>query len=689
MADETLPISADEPDTVGRARLTTGQRIALAALLLLGLVLRGWNLGGIPLWVDEAESAINALTIQQHGVPIDRYLDLPIFENVLTEPWPGHPEYEFRDSSYSDRGVAIYHGWLPLYSIAASEVLFGVRPDVDVNARAVVHDVDAVVRRTIAPRVPAVLYGMLFLTLLFVAAREMYGTDAGFAALLFGAIAEPLVLAGRQARYYSPTLAFSVACCLLTWRVYRHGRLRDFLIAGVLFGALFHTHILSFFILCGAFVLVLPWVVRRPGWFTGLAGMGLVMAALVVPWVIGTGFLRQVSHVPPARTMLTFPADLLSYPLHRIEFTLVAILSLAWVAAVAIQGRKMPVRFRSPVEGHGFVFVFLIAWGGIALLAFTFLVPAASYFIKRLSLSVMGPGVLLTAIFAAAAARAIAPRRSVLIASAGAAAMLVIGRMVPTQWPYAPVRETPQHELLGFLREQTFAPDARLYATPNDHLTLQYLTGLPFQCVAPVRKTFLDAWPGEVVIVEPVSPYINVNVHALHKVAGQDGIGLSETLVQAWRDELTSGLVRREIAGRVAEVRPPLGELPPWASRYLDEQKEITARLILGGHSPTRENAAVFRGQPMAHWGEWWPIFFYRFVDWPGRARENLNYAARARTATAHVLRTSGWVVLRCPPLGEVATTRAVAPSLDSDGRTATMSAPPATTAPATPNPQP
>ena len=54
--------------------------------LLVGLTIVigvGLRLAGIDnhnLWVDEAESSINGLSILQHGVPIDQYLGLPIYE---------------------------------------------------------------------------------------------------------------------------------------------------------------------------------------------------------------------------------------------------------------------------------------------------------------------------------------------------------------------------------------------------------------------------------------------------------------------------------------------------------------------------------------------------------------------------------------------------------------------------------
>src|SRR5437773_7052099 len=125
--------------------------IIFTLILVLGLWLRGSELAKTPPAGDEAESALNALTILESGVPRGEYLGIPIYENVLTEPWPGNREYEFRDSSYSDRGVSIYHGWLPLYSMAASFKVFGVPPDEPAtsgNLR-VRHDDDAIRRRVI------------------------------------------------------------------------------------------------------------------------------------------------------------------------------------------------------------------------------------------------------------------------------------------------------------------------------------------------------------------------------------------------------------------------------------------------------------------------------------------------------------------------------------------------------------
>src|SRR5262245_27152644 len=99
----------------GTIRLKALNGAVLLSCVVLGVMLRVSFVNSRPLWVDEAESGINALTILERGYPSDRYLGLPIYENVLISTTPDSEEYEFRDSSYSTRGMAIYHGWLPLY----------------------------------------------------------------------------------------------------------------------------------------------------------------------------------------------------------------------------------------------------------------------------------------------------------------------------------------------------------------------------------------------------------------------------------------------------------------------------------------------------------------------------------------------------------------------------------------------
>src|SRR5438067_1602706 len=89
-------------------------------------------------------------------------------------------EYEFRDSSYSAKGLAIYHGWLPLYAMAASMEAFGVMPDrLTPGELKVQHTDDQIRRRVIAARFPSLIFGVAFMLFLYLAGREMFGADAG------------------------------------------------------------------------------------------------------------------------------------------------------------------------------------------------------------------------------------------------------------------------------------------------------------------------------------------------------------------------------------------------------------------------------------------------------------------------------------------------------------------------------
>lgn len=89
-------------NTMAAAKDPGGGRLvalAVAVFVIVGLGLRVSWMCQSTLWCDEAETAINALTILETGVPGSYYLGIPIFENTLTEPWPESAEYEFRDSS--------------------------------------------------------------------------------------------------------------------------------------------------------------------------------------------------------------------------------------------------------------------------------------------------------------------------------------------------------------------------------------------------------------------------------------------------------------------------------------------------------------------------------------------------------------------------------------------------------------
>ena len=630
-----------------RARRGWGLAIFLL-ILTLGVWMRGHNLSATPPTGDESESAINALTILQTGVPRGEYLGLPIYENVLTEPWPGNVEYEFRDSSYSNRNLAIYHGWLPLYTMAASFKAFGVVPDEPSNDLRVRHDDVEIHRRVVAARLPSIVFGGLFLVFLFLAGYEMAGTDAALAAMLVGAIGRPFVFMGREARYHAATMALSTACCWAIWRVYRQGRWTDYLVAALCLVLLFYTHLLAFSVACLMLATLMPAAVTRdPRAVVKLVACGGIVSATTIPWLFASGFLSQRAHIPPARTLLTMPLDLIWYPLLNIPYLLLPLAVLVWLIVAYVLRRRLPARLIDPLRDHRRAILFLLAWIAVGMLAFTFLIPAASYFYKRLTLAVMGPGVVWGAVVAAATARAWRPGWSVVVAPAAFALVVAAGNMA-NFWFFERPDPMDAYVAIDRLRQMNLAQGTKIYCTPNDQLSLTFLSGLPVQSVAPVRKDFIDRYPGPVLLIDSTRPYGILDADDVLALAKRHDYAMSRAEASRLAAPLVMKLMYDELRARGANV-DPIGDDPALAEQgeaFLRDRlrRDLDAFRRRGCNSP------LLRGYDLHTWADWWPLFFYRFVETDARMGDKLNYAERIRSARAQILPTA-WVFYHCPPL--------------------------------------
>jgi len=646
-------MNAAEP--LGEDHLARARRLelgAVLAILVLGVVLRLWHLDEGVLFIDEAESSLNALTILEHGVPTDAYLGLPLFENTLTEEWPGHPEYEFRDTSYSSRGFAIYHGWLPLYAIAGSLALAGIEPDPIVSPPRVLHDDAEIHARIRAARMPSVWFGGLFLVAIYLTGRALHGREAGLCAMLAAALAPRCIWLAQQARYYSAALAFGALAgwCLL--QVHRHGRWRDFALAGLVFVLLFHSSSLAFALLVLASLPLWPGILRhaRAGAKGGLA-LGVVALGLV-PWMLWTGYFENVRRIPMARELLAFPADYLVYVRERAGELAVGTLLCGLLGGALWMRRRLPARWSEPLAGVRLPLLFLAWWTVSSYLGFQLLVPAASCSMARLSHVLIVAPLLLVGLALAVAARGLAPgelRASVLALGATLAALAGSDNLLRRQ-QRNPHEENAVFELVEHLRGLELAPDARLYALPYQHFCLAFYTGLPVQSIAPVRAEFLDAYPGEVLVIECATRVVPPRWESLQRLARAEGVALDDADAQAWAPRLYGMLVRAAARPLVSALVPETPQVPqpPWVAPVLAGLAEETAHNGQGRYDYALDNPALFRRHTPMTLAEFWPAFFYAFVDPEGRRGESANYARRAREAEACVL-DSGWLVLRCP----------------------------------------
>jgi len=645
--------------------------VVALVVIAYGFSMRAENLTIKRFWVDEAESTINAFTILQHGYPTDSYLGLPIFENTLTQPWPGHPEYEFKDTSYSDRGMAVYHAWLPLYSIAMSLSAFDVLPN-DVRIPfAIQRTWDEMTRMEYAARFPAVLLGTLLIGVLFVGAWTMYGQDAAWAALILGASSKRLIEFSQQARYYSATSLFSTVCCIMVWRIWRRGTWLDYVGGAVAFGLLFHTHIVTFTIACATFAVFLPFLPRTKETLVRLATFSVIVLVTTLPWLIGTGFLTHADKIPKAFHYLDFPQDFLTLPAARPHLT--AILASAILLMVvgvilslldhrlahrmgdAYQLRRDQVaqRLSTALEGGKSGLVVLVVWITISYACFIFLMPAISYNLNRIKLPMTGPGLILCSVVAAAGIRLLLNRLSAALALVAVLAMIApFGSLALTAPKNFDRSVNNVNPAMDWLAAQTFSPDTRFYALPNQHLLLSAYTGLPFQCVAPIRKTFLDEYPGPIVLVDSVLPDVPFHPGHLQDVAKQAGqkLAFNEAAEASLRVAIHA-LYKRH-ASRVATLGPPLpaDDLPAYLEPMVTRQPSHTARSLHDLDNPSGRWPTIFRAFPVADRSEWWQIYFYRFSDPRSRMGAALNYVDRIRSSHAVVL-NSGWTIYQCPPL--------------------------------------
>jgi hypothetical protein len=194
------------------------------------------------------------------------------------------------------------------------------------------------------------------------------------------------------------------------------------------------------------------------------------------------------------------------------------------------------------------------------------------------------------------------------------------------------------------LRQLEFAPDTRLYTSPNMHLSITYYTGLPVQSIAPVRKDFLDAYPGPIVILDLID-MPNVRRSRLSELARDVGINPTDGQLDEWRTRLDARLYLETIRPLVASTDPP-PLVPQFLEPALDRMRQLLASPIL----LAEQDALLVRRQPVAMYRQWWQTFFYRFVDPKSRMGEHANCAQRQKQADVKLF-DDYWAAYLIPPL--------------------------------------
>jgi hypothetical protein len=633
------------------------QALLFCGVLAIALLLRIHSLDASAFWVDEAESSINALTILEHGYPTDSYLGLPIYENAFMRSWPGNPEYAWRDSSYSDRHFAVYHGWLPLYSIAASFSLQHVTPAKGAST-SVQYDLAERKRRTRAARLPAVLFGMCFLLLLFVGGSILYGRDAGWAAMIIGALDTNAIGLSRQARYYSAEIALTTACCISLWLIFKKCRWRDIFVASFCFILLFYTHLLSFVTGAACCALATPFILRRhPRAFWKLSALAGIVAAGTLPWLIVTGFFSYQNHIPRAWAFLKFPHDLMEYPpFHASGIVLGALLVIFCAVFFLFRTRlsRHTVAALARLAGPA---TLLCTWAICGYALFLLSMPLVSFDRSRLNFSYWGPAVLLAAIVCAALGRVLTRRYSALLGSVLLAIIfLLTGHSLTEERNLVGEPWQVSSGILDSLASLNLDRDTRVYAAPNDQLTLTFYSGLPIQDILPVRSSYLNSYPGRIIYVDT---RISLDTRALkpenvRSVAHEYGKPLSLSEAEQWSEALQTYDYRREV------LNYREAPLPAFANAILDEHRRETL--------DTFEHFSfdlLLRGFRVRSWAECRTVLRFRFHNPAAHTGSRANYAKRLQGANVILV-----------PSADAAIYESASPKAEADVRSLAEQAP-------------
>jgi len=231
-------------------RLERRDAAALLALAALSGTLLLASLASPYLWQDEAQTALLARSILEHGIP---------------HGTDGTNSFsQERGLELDEDGVWRWHTWLSFYAVAASFALLG--------------------ETTLAARLPFALLGVGCVLLTWALARELWRDRlAALASAGLLTLSVPFLLLARQSRWYALAACLVLAGLCAYTRIRSGGRRASLaLFAAALL--LFHAHYLYCAVLLGSCCLHAAWLARerlRP-----TLAVATAVSALALPWLV-------------------------------------------------------------------------------------------------------------------------------------------------------------------------------------------------------------------------------------------------------------------------------------------------------------------------------------------------------------------------------------------------------------------
>jgi hypothetical protein len=347
---------------------------------------------------------------------------------------------------------------------------------------------------------------------------------------------------------------------------------------------------------------------------------------------------------------MQLPGDLISVSGQSpVQILILVVAALGSIAALTFS-RSLPPWLVQPVIERGRALGLFFGWGLAAFLAFSFLIPLVSYFPARVSMMLVTPKLLFTATVLTAALSSLSRSLGPWVSPAAGLTLLLASGSVADVRKQHWIETSDLPFVAAYFEQEEFEPDTRVYAEPSQQLVLAYTLGLPIQSIAPVRKSFLDTHPGEIVFLAYPAFALGwdaARVLALLAAAQADGSWTAPppTVAEAVAiaEAVRTSEVRAGIAAAGAIVLDPESAVipPPIAA---ERARELAIPVFAWW-----TGVPIFFGFDVRDHAFAWKVFFYRFVDPVARSGAGANFAGRLQGSSAQILSPAGTVVYRAP----------------------------------------
>jgi hypothetical protein len=388
-----------------------------------------------------------------------------------------------------------------------------------------------------------------------------------------------------------------------------------------------------------------------------------VIASLCTPWLIATDFLEHSGQIPKAWRLLTLSGELIVVRLLLKEFGFVVAMGAMLAGAVVVLRRRVSPRVTEPFERYKKSFLFAYLWLVVSYVIFFFTIPPASFGVSRLTPLLLPPALLFLAMVFCSVAAIFSKRNVLLVAAIGAAAFVLMANWRhPGQVRLARLGMAepddivqPTHSVdmaVEYLRTAPMDGSTKLFASPDMEFVLTFYTGMFVQNIVPVRKSYLDGYPGGIIFFSteafwrngPLRPdrLLNAARTARQELSARKALDVS--------CELSTLDFRSQQAGIGARVIPPVAPVPPFADGLWKEQQEQTPDWVRNSWRWFPAEFPLFRNVQLRDLSEWWLHYNYVLVG-PDQRRIHPNYESRIRSATLTVLPCSDLVAYYSPGL--------------------------------------